>query len=116
MRQATVHHEEGGGVPPASFEQDVPLPWRNPYREIFVRISFDCLGLPIGRKKTWYRFSNDPLMPGDPTKFTSFGWLRSDEDKNYHQLRDIRTVEMMLAGCCPPQILLEYMGTEGIPT
>jgi len=115
MKQAKVWRETGGGVAPAACEQDVALPWRNPYADIFVRIPYDCMGLPIGHKVTWYRFSFDPLGPGDPTEFTSFGFLRSDVIRNYHQLRDVRTVEMMLAGCCPPQVLAEFMGTEGIP-
>lgn len=115
MRQAKVHHKEGGGEWPAAYFTDIPLPWVHPYKELFCRIHYGCNGLPIGRLKTWYRFSFEPLLPGDKTEFTSFGFLRFDDKKYYGMIVDVRSPELMMLECCPPAITNELLGTEGIP-
>jgi len=116
MRQAKVHHKEGGGELPPAYFTDKKIPWTNPYGEIFIRIHFGCNGLPIGRLKTWYRFSFDPWLPGDPTEITSYGWIRGDDKKYYDMIVDVRTPELMMMGCCPPAIHMEFVGTEGVPS
>lgn len=106
---------EGGGEEPYAYYIDSPLPWTFSDRQFFIRTDYDCFGLPFERSHTWKQSQFYGVLPGGPGQFTSFGWLRSDVIRHYGMIVDVRSVESMLAGCCPPAIFNEIAGTEGIP-
>lgn len=91
------------------------MPWRYPHRDICLHTGFDCLGRPFG---VCYKytpvFGSYDIQPG-VTKIWAYGVLRHGMGLGDGVIVDVRTVEMIAAGCCPPDIMLAYLGTEGMP-
>jgi hypothetical protein len=44
----------------------------------------------------------------------AYGYLGHGDMKPAHKLNDYRTLAQIQAGCCPPDILLEYLETQGV--
>jgi len=81
----------------------------------YLGTSYSCMGLAIGPKRSWRVY-----LPTEGVyehiKIVAYGSLGHGPHKSFGMMNDIRRLDMIQAGCCPPQILFDFMGTERIPT
>jgi len=107
--------KKGGGEGLVAYYVDKKIPWKTSPLDYFIRTDYDCKGRPFGREITWYRFGDERNVPGMITEITSFGWLKSGDLENAGIMHDIRSVEMLMDHCCPPELVNAVLGTERIP-
>lgn len=107
--------KKGGGKGLVAYFVDSAIPWDVQHGPYHIRTDYDCEGRPFGREITWYRFGEKKNIPGMITEITSFGWLHMGELNNSGIMHDVRTVEMLMDHCCPPELVNSVLGTEGIP-
>lgn len=103
---------EGGGKPPWACIIDHPLPDCVNFRErFFLRSIYDCEGRAQGglaKIKCTLRLEEG----GKTVTIKGYGFPSTAPSKGLSVVNDIRTIEMMAAGCCPPQIIEAIL--EGI--
>jgi len=104
-----------GGRLPIAYRIDRPFPFctefATPY---YFRTYYDCKGLVIGSRyfgTCWARMDDELVY----VEIRGFGAPQLVDFKGYNFIQDLRSVSMMMRGCCPPAILLEFMGSGEIP-
>jgi len=110
-------HLKGDGVAPSVVKYYTLLPWlvRN-VEIIHIVTSLDCRGRSIQAPSRWWRFGFGRIFPGVVSYFDGCGVMIMNFTGTPNIFYDLRTVKQMANGCCPPQVLYEFMGTERIPT
>ncbi|MBA7491623.1 hypothetical protein ES702_02171 [subsurface metagenome] len=83
-------------------------------RYVFFRQVFDCDGMPM---TGFHKFPCAWMADGVSKSATLWGHGAPTERnfKGLNVMTDLRTIEMIVEGCCPPELLMEFLGTEGIP-
>lgn len=73
---------------------------------------YDCLGRPFHALHTWYGRAKGAPPDSSKVGFTARGRFTIGKPESNARMVDMRTLEMMQAGCCPPQIMTEFLETE----
>lgn len=105
----------GGGKGLIAYWIDRPFPdCLNVPTPIFLRTHYDCLSRSINPFGRWSCYLGPG--PGKGTIWVSgFGTIASPPHSGYNVINDRRTIKMIAEECCPPDIMMEFLGTEGIP-
>lgn len=107
--------DKHGGKPPWAYFIDRPFP--------------DCMEAMNGHYFHSLYDCHDRVQGGlyqtrctiqTPTGISAFwaqgyGYPSNLPTKGLNFIQDVRSIEMMMGGCCPTGILLEFMGTGEIP-
>jgi len=103
------------GRPPWAYEVHSWFPqcvWFK--KHVFFRRVCDCDGMPMdgfGKFKCYW-------MADGVGKSATLRGHGSPVERGFRGLNvmiDLRTIEMIAEECCPPELLMEFLGTEGIP-
>lgn len=107
---------KSGGKGRIAFWTDTPFPiCLNVPTYFFLRTYYGCDGRALNPRSRWRCYLGPE--PGKGTVWVyGVGTITSGDTLGYGLLIDNRSIEMILGGCCPPQLLIAYLGTEGIPT
>lgn len=107
--------DKHGGRPPWAYAIDRPFPkCREAENGYFFHTLYDCKDRAQGG------LYQTRCTIKTPTGYDTFwvqgyGYPSNHNFKGFNYIQDMRTIEMMMRGCCPQTVLLEFMGTEGIP-
>ena len=80
----------------------------------FFRQVYDCDGLPMnafGLFRCYWMADG----VGKSATLRGHGAPTEAGFKGLNVITDLRSIDMIIAGCCPPALLMEFLGTEGIP-
>lgn len=104
----------GGGKGDTAYFIHQPFPGGQygspPY---YLGTNYDCLGRAKGRYREWHA-TDHSVSPPEHVIVMAYGSLGHDEMQPAGKLNDYRTLAQIQAGCCPPDILLEYLETQGV--
>jgi len=107
--------DKPGGKLPIAYRIDRPFPFCSQFETpYYFRTYYDCKGLVIGARyfgRCMARIDGELVS----VEIRGFGAPQLVDFKGYNFIQDMRSVEMMMRGCCPPAILSEFMGTGEIP-
>lgn len=103
----------GGGKGEAAYFVDRGLPaCRGTIPGLFLRTYYDCDGKPFGWWQKWEcvvlidgKWKDEPIY--------GFGVLGSAGQGQRAGLTDMRTLKMTAEGCCPPELMKDFIMTEG---
>lgn len=110
-------HLKGDGVPPTVVQYSVELPWKlRGVQTVWIVTSLDCYGRSMQKSQRWWRYGFGKIYPGRVSYFDGSGVMVDRATGSIGVFQDLRTIRQMLDGCCPPQMMFEILGTEGIPT
>ena len=103
------------GTGPIAFVADSPFPdCINWPIKLCLRTHFDCLGFAIDSRSAWKCTIYDGSQCFS-IKVIGTGVRVYANAASPGMLTDLRSIEMLLDECCPPQLIAEFLGTEGIP-
>lgn len=108
--------DRGGGKPPWAYMIDRPFPrCAGLIADYHFTTIYDCFGICMGGLySTRCLFDTGSGLQVFTVK--GYGAPNTGGFKGFNIIKDIRTIGMIAAGCCPPAILTEYLGTEGVPS
>ena len=110
-------HLKGDGVPPTVVQYSVELPWKlRDVQTVWIVTSLDCHGRSMQKSQRWWRYGFGKIFPGRISYFDGCGVMVDRVTGSIGVFKDLRTIRQMLDGCCPPQLMVEILGTEGIPS
>lgn len=107
--------KRSGAKGPTAYFIDTPIEmFASPFEQ-FIRTYYDCKGLPKG---IYGRYTLRPanIRKGIPAKYyDAYGVLGAMHltDDFSTVPADMRTIKMMLDGCCPPALINAILGEEG---
>lgn len=107
-----LHLPEGKARGGIAYCACTKLPWPTGPIPYHVRTCFDCWGMPFGPIRTWYIRKVYGIARLWTKSYTDFGSLSMSPFIGTGLLEDLRTLQMILDGCCPPELLLEFLETE----
>jgi len=83
-------------------------------KPFFFRQIYDCFGLPM---HPFGRFRCTWIANGvqKSARIRGHGAPSDTGFRGLNVIVDLRTIEMIAEECCPPELLMEFLGTEGIP-
>ena len=112
---AFINYPEGKAQGGPAYFVDSKLPWPTGPIPYHVRTHFDCWGMPFGPLRTWYERKVFGLAKLWTKSYTSFGSLSHADFEGEGVLVDVRTLQMLIDACCPPELLLQFLATEEAP-
>jgi hypothetical protein len=105
--------KDGGGKGAVAYYVDGGcISCRDAIPRLFLRTWYDCDGKPFGPWRTWECF----VLVGDQwvnIPIEGYGLLGSTGQSGKGILNDGRTLKMMALGCCPPELMKDFVMTEG---
>lgn len=105
----------GKGSFPIAYYIEHALPWETGPIPWHIREYFDCYGQVFGRANTWYQRKVYGLAKLWTPSYTGYGSGTMGNVKADGIMVDVRTLEMIQAGCCPPDLLIQFMLSEEAP-
>jgi hypothetical protein len=108
--------DRGGGRPPWAYMIDRPFPECLGHRKKWhFRSIYNCLGICQGGIYT-AKCVQKTANGYEAFTIKGYGAPNFEGFKGFNVIQDIRTIWMITHGCCPPELLYEFLGTEGIPS
>lgn len=83
-------------------------------RDAFFRQVYDCDGLPMDGYSL-FRCTWGQVGSTKSATLWGHGSPQFDGFKGLNVITDLRSIQMIVEQCCPPELLMEFLGTEGIP-
>ncbi|MBA7662725.1 hypothetical protein ES703_70756 [subsurface metagenome] len=109
-------HLKGDGVPPSVVKYYTLLPWQwRPGETIHIVTSLDCMGRSMQVPGRLWRFRHYLIIPGVVSYFDVCGLMIHDFAGTPNVFYDLRTRQQVIDLCCPPQLMLQFLETEGSP-
>ncbi|MBA7603353.1 hypothetical protein ES703_10460 [subsurface metagenome] len=110
-------HLKGDGVAPSVVWYFTKLPWPGTGGvTIHIKTSLDCQGRSIQASGRWWRWGFGIIIPGRVSYFDGCGVRIRGFEGTPNVFYDLRTVDQMTDLCCPPQLMMEFLGYEGMAT
>jgi len=107
--------QPGTGVYPIAYYINTPFPWVQRVLPGHIRTYYDCKGRPIQRENTWREYKWERPGIDGVSKITMHGSATLGVAESPGMMHDVRTLEMIVGGCCPPDLLLEFIASEEAP-
>lgn len=106
---------DGGGKGEVAYYVDRGFPLcRGVIPGIFLRTHYDCDGRPFGPRLKWECIvQKNGKWVDEPVH--GFGILGSAGQSKGGLLNDVRTLKMTAEGCCPPELMKDFIKQEGMP-
>lgn len=113
MRIVEVGHQgKGGGRPPVAYQKDYDFPTVTGARPgLFFRCNFNCDSVAVGSR--YRKIAGIETDKGHETVLLSgYGFPTDWKGIGTGMINDIRSIKAMAAGCCPPELMIEFLREE----